>query len=303
MKNRVKVRVPASTANIGPGFDILGLAVSLYNTLEVEKRDDSRLSISYKGEGQSVIPLDDSNMIFKSIKKVFDLAKIPFPGLDIYIDNTIPLMGGLGSSSSAIVSGILAGNELTGLNLDKQKLLELAVEEDGHPDNVTPALMGGFTFSYIKNDGKPAVIELKYPQDLDFIAITPDFHVSTNEARKIMPKEYPTETVIANSRNLYRLIHSLETNQFKNLKDELEDSVHQPYRYQLVPGFKESSEIAYKNGALGAFISGSGPTLGVFARENHQDIINAVQKHFKNQGLKSTARILKVDNDGAITIE
>jgi len=299
---KVTVGVPASTANIGPGFDILGLALTLYNTVTVELLSDNSLEISYSGEGRELITTDKENLIYKAIELVYRSKNIAIPGMRITIQNEIPLMGGLGSSSSAIVSGIVAGDSLAGTNLTQLELLKLAVELDGHPDNVTPALFGGFTLSYTEPDGSPAVIPLQFPADLNVLAITPDFHVSTQEARKVMPPNYPLSVVTENTTRLIRLVRALEANDLSQLSVLLDDRIHQPYRYELVPGFKRGAEIACEKGALGAFISGSGPTLGIFLRGQGETIAQAVTEHFTAAGLSSRTRYLKPDFDGARVI-
>ncbi len=295
----VKVQVPASSANIGPGFDILGLALKLYNTVEMKEMDNDKLVIEYSGEGSEHIVCDESNLIYQGLKKFYDYVDQPCPGFHIKIANDIPLMGGLGSSSSAIVSGIVAANEHTSAKLSKHELLKLAVELDGHPDNVTPALFGGFTFSYQEADESADVIQLKFPGDLKIIAVTPNYHVSTHETRKEMPKKYPIKTVIKNTSNLYRLIKAFEEGELSRLATLLEDEIHQPYRFALVPGLKKAYENAYYNGAIGAYISGSGPTLAVIAKGNYELIAQGVVDEFQKEKLTAKVRVLEVDFNGA----
>lgn len=298
----IKVCVPASTANIGPGFDILGLALDLYNTVEIELLSNNSFQIEYSGEGGDIIPCDKSNLIYQSISKLFSTLNHPLGGLHIKIQNEIPLMGGLGSSSSAIVSGLYAANVLLDNQLTKHQLLKLAVELDGHPDNVTPALFGGFTLSYKDQDHFPNVIKLKFPPDIEIIAVSPEFHVSTQDARKVMPKKYPLSVVTKNTTTLIRLVRALEEEDFTQLPYLLEDEIHQPYRFPLVPGLKKASEIAYQKGALGSFISGSGPTLIALAKDNKEEIAQSMIDVFQSEGLKAKARFLKVDFEGAKVI-
>ncbi|HEO65637.1 MAG TPA: homoserine kinase [Spirochaetes bacterium] len=299
----VKVQVPASTANIGPGFDILGLALTLYNTVEVELLSEPTLDIEYAGEGKEYIPTDSSNMIYKSIQRVFSSLNKPLNGLRIKIDNEIPLMGGLGSSSSAIVSGIVAANALLDNPLTKRDMLKLAVEEDGHPDNVTPALLGGFTLSYRDEEENPSIIPLIFPSGLDIVTVSPDFHVSTQSAREVMPENYPLKVVTKNATRLIRLIRSLEKGQWDELQSLLEDELHQPYRFPLVPGLKKACEKAYQSGAVGAFISGSGPTLAIFCHENREKVGQSVVEVFEQEKLEAKVRYLKVDFEGARIID
>jgi len=298
----IKVQVPASTANVGPGFDILGLALSLYNTIEVEKLSENRVVIEYSGEGKDIIPCNSENLIYKAILKVYEYANVHLHGIHIKIHNDIPLMGGLGSSSSAIVSGIVAGNYLLENKLSKHELLKLAVELDGHPDNVTPALFGGFTLSYKDHKDLPDLVQLKFPSNTDIIAVTPNYHVSTHDARKVMPKNYPLSVIIKNQTNLFRLIKGLEGNKLEDLKYLLEDEIHQPYRFPLVPGLKRACEMAYQEGAIGSFISGSGPTLIALTKDNKENIAQSIVEVFKNEKLEAQSRFLNVDFDGAKVI-
>jgi len=295
----IKVQVPASTANMGPGFDILGLALNLYNTIEVELLSGDKVQITYSGEGSDVIPCDQSNLVYKAIQSVFEQTKQSMPGISINIKNEIPLMGGLGSSSSAIVSGIVAGNALCEKKLSEKELLQLAVKLDGHPDNVTPALFGGFTFSYLEEDGSSDVIQLKFPNDIGIIAVSPQFYVSTSDARKVMPKQYLTKTVINNATQLFRFVKALETKDFSHLRMLLDDQIHQPYRFPLVPGLKKASEVAYEKGAVGSFISGSGPTLIALAVEQPDIIAEEMVAVFEAEGLVARIRYLQPDFAGA----
>ncbi len=299
----VKVQVPASTANIGPGFDILGLALTLYNTVEIELLSEPTLEIEYTGEGKEYIPIDSSNMIYKSIQRVFSSVNKPLNGLKIKIDNKIPLMGGLGSSSSAIVSGIVAGNALLDNPLTKMDMLKLAVAEDGHPDNVTPALFGGFTLSYRDQEKKPSMIPLTFPSEIHIVTVSPDFHVSTQSAREAMPANYPLKVVTENTTRLIRLIRSLEQGQWDDLQSLLDDEFHQPYRFPLVPGLKKACKKAYQSGAIGAFISGSGPSLALFCNDNRENVAQSVVEVFTQEGLEAKVRFLKVDLEGAKIID
>ncbi len=301
MENKLlRVRVPASSANIGTGFDILGLALNLYNTVDIRKSDDG-LNISYTGSGGSVIPLDEGNLVYRAILRVFDKLNEPYIPLHIDIKNDIPLMGGLGSSSSAIVSGIYSANSLLGNRLSRDEMLTLAVDLDGHPDNVTPALFGGFTFSYRDTDNNPKVIALRFPS-VDIVAVSPKYHVSTNKAREVMPLIYPIGVIIKSQTCLFRLIRALEAGDLSNLASLLDDSIHQPYRFPLVPGLRKAYNMAYENGALGVFISGSGPTLVALVNKDRERIANSMVNTFKAEGLKAIYRFLEVDFEGAKVI-
>lgn len=252
----VRIRIPASTANLGSGFDCLGAALSLYNYVTAEEWDGCEI-LSLDG---SAVPPGDDNLVYKSAKRVFELCGKPFFGLRIGEENNIPMARGLGSSSACIVGGLCAGNELLGRPLSRDELLGAAAELEGHPDNVSPALLGGFTVSVM--DGKAVrYVRHELPENLVFAAFVPDFELRTADARSALPKEVPMADAVFDLSRAALMTASICDGKYENLRAAADDRLHQPYRLPLIPGAEELIAGAYENGALAAFISGAGSTV------------------------------------------
>lgn len=216
--------------------------------------------------------------------------------------NAIPPARGLGSSSAALVGGILIGNALTGNKMSKADMLSLATTMEGHPDNVAPALYGGLTVS-IMADGKTLTNSIPIDDELTFITVSPEVEVSTEKAREALPKTIDYQNAVFNVSRVSFLVSSLFTKQYDRIFFGLQDKLHVPYRIRLIPGGKVVLKAAEDAGALGATISGSGSTLIAFATKNEEAIMNAMVNAFRAQGIESTGRILKCCNHGAQSIE
>ena len=196
MNNSVKVTVPATTANMGPGFDCLGMALKLYNQVEISPTDGG-LAIEIQGEGAGDIRKDEGNIVFKAVERLFQEAGRPCPGLVIKLTNHIPAARGLGSSASAIVGGLVAANRLAGDPFTPEKLLALATELEGHPDNVAPALLGGIIISVVQ-EGKVHWLKITPPDGLSTVVAVPDFKLSTRAAREVLPKTVSLQDAVFN---------------------------------------------------------------------------------------------------------
>lgn len=302
----IEVRIPASTSNIGPGFDMLGLALTLYNTVRIEAKEGDKKGeknkIKVAGRWKREIPLDESNLIYKTLidfLKSFGKKELQFR---LSIQNEVPVMAGLGSSSTAILAGLLIGNALCKEPLTRVELLQKAVQIEGHPDNVSPALFGGFTLSYTNRQGEYRVKKLVFPKDLNILVLVPQFCVSTKKARESLPKSYPLNIITRNATRLLRLIKVLEEKEYSLLREVLNDEIHQPYRFDLVPGMQSAYESAYDNGALGVFLSGSGPSLIALVKEqkNQDEILRGMQKNFLNHDIESESYVLSVEEEGTL---
>ena len=284
MKNKITVIVPATSANCGPGYDSLGLACNLYNDFTFEILDTPGFALEVIGEGEDRLRAGGRNLAFLSFLKVWNEVRGTRIGLKVTMQNRIPLSRGLGSSSTAIVAGLVAANLLTGSTLTKERLLNYATEIEGHPDNVAPALLGGITISYMDRSGAHSLRFL--PQkELRFIAVVPDQPLSTHKARQAIPQHIPHQDAVFNA----------------SLNAALEDRLHQPYRIPLITGTEAVFEAAKANGAYGAIISGAGSTLMAYVDpEKDCDIIAAAMTDaFEKYGQRSTAHILKLDINGA----
>ena len=301
----VRVRVPATTANLGPGYDILGLALKLYNIVEIEKSD--KPSIEIEGEGADFLPKDESNIVYQAAQKVFSAFRIPHSAFRIRLINNIPLVRGLGSSAAARIGAIKAANELAGRRLTSEQMLNLAVKLEGHPDNVTPALVGGLTVAALKDNEVRFLRFSGVRNDLKVVVAIPDFEVSTIEARKILPKNVSLVDYVSSGSNILFTTAILTGEGNPELLPELlnesmQDRVHQPYRKKLIPGMNETFNAARKAGAQGVALSGSGSTIAAFSignsEEKNKKIGQAMVAAFQKAGHKSYYKILDVDREG-----
>ncbi|SEM68079.1 homoserine kinase [Paenibacillus sp. OV219] len=260
MNRRVMVKVPASTANLGPGFDALGMALSLYAWIEMAIPEDGRTVINLHGDGLGGIPVDKSNLIYKVAQLVFEKAGVSVPEItiDMYIE--IPLTRGLGSSASAIIGGLVAANALIGSPLSEDELFQLSTELEGHPDNVGASLFGGIVVA--SWDGtRAAKVTIAPPADLEVLVAIPQFELATEKARHALPTQLSMKDAVFNVANSSLLVAALASGQLELIPHAMRDRLHQPYRAPLVPGMAEILEHATEHGALGVALSGAGPTL------------------------------------------
>ena len=298
----VSYKVPATSANIGPGFDCLGMAVNIYNTISFEETDKG-LEIEVIGDGSDTVPLDENNMAYETAKYFFDKVGYKFKGLKIKIHNYIPIARGLGSSSSIVIGALLCANDIAGTNMSKDEILNIANEIEGHPDNVTPALVGSITASVILGD----TVEYKKiipPDMIDTIVLIPEYEMSTNEARKILPKTYDRQDCIYNISRASLLIMAMITSDYELLSKVVDDKIHQPYRKSLIKEYDFFENIMKSNGALATFISGSGSTLMAFCHKTmSQELYEILKEECKKNNIKGTIKILSPVKEGAIKLE
>ena len=300
---RARVRVPGTSANCGPGFDCLGLATTIYNYLDLTLIRSGKVIVESKGEGSENIPRGRRNLTWQAVSRLLkEVGRADeFKGAIIRMKNNVPISRGLGSSSTAIVAGLVAANEIVGSPLNRQELLKLATELEGHPDNVAPALFGGFTVS-VMDKGEVQTFSFQPRIKLKLIVAVPDFELSTRLARKVLPRNVSMKDAIFNVSRASMLIAALVEGREDLLPLAFDDALHQPYRKKLVPGMSEVFEAAKSAGALGAAISGAGSCLIAFtsARSHLEDKISAAMiDAFGSAGVKSKALILDVDRRGA----
>lgn len=255
----VKVRVPASISNLGAGFDCFGMALRLYLTVEMESIRRG-LHVSVFGEGGSEIAFGEENLIFKAAQKLYQVTGIRPPGFRIRINNEIPLSKGLGSSGAATIAGLVGAAKLTQTELPEQTLLSLAHQIEGHPENASASLFGGFTINCIQND-QVICKKVTVSEDLNAVLVVPTATVSTREARKALPKNVPYEDAVFNLQCSSLFTHAFLTGNVESLREAMQDRLHQPYRKHLIPGFDEFERSGYENGALGVCVSGSGSAV------------------------------------------
>ena len=302
-KNRVRVRVPGTSANCGPGFDCLGLATTIYNYLDLTLLRSNKVIVESAGEGAENIPRGKRNLTWQAVRRLLqEVGRADeFKGAVIRTKNNVPISRGLGSSSTAIVAGLTAANEILGSPLNKQELLKLATELEGHPDNVAPAIFGGFTVS-VMDKGEVQTFSFLPRIKLKLIVAVPDFELSTRLARKVLPKNVSMKDAIFNVSRASMLIAALVEGREELLPLAFDDALHQPYRKKLVPGMSEVFDAARRAGALGAAISGAGSCLIAFTSARTQlenKVAASMVEEFKAHGVKSKALILDVDKRGA----
>jgi homoserine kinase len=257
---RVSVSVPASSANLGPGYDCLGVALPMRNTVEVERRPGP-LAVSVSGAGAETLPSDETNLVVRSFKEVWDG---PLDGLAFETRNEVPLQSGTGSSSAAIVAGLAAALALQGRPHGAQELLALAAPIEGHPDNVAAAIAGGFTLAL---DGQwPLVRRIEPPAGLAFVLAVPDHEISTTESRKLLRPDVPRADAVYSLQRTALLVHALTTGELDTLPRALDDRLHQPDRARLTPLFCRIQEGLAALGVYGCTLSGAGPSTLLWVR-------------------------------------
>lgn len=296
--NQVNITVPATTANLGPGFDCLGLALGLYNQVEFTETANG-LSIIVQGEGNGKIPADSSNLIIQSAERLFNHIGRHPTGLKIIQQNNIPAGSGLGSSASAVLAGLLGANALMNDPLSPSEILTLAVEIEGHPDNVAPALYGGLVLSF-KENGRLLIESIPIP-DMQVVIVLPDFNLPTAQARAALPKHIPMADAVFNIGRMALLIRALSGGDYDRMASAMVDRLHQPYRLPLIPGMTQAFSAVLKAGASAVALSGAGPSLIAFAPENHKTIAQAAKEAFTQAGLSSRHWLLPVDRTGSQT--
>ena len=300
MSQDITVKVPATSANIGSGFDALGLALSLYNEVSFRKTDERGLSLVIEGLGQGKITTDfERNLVGQAMLRaaLVNGKTLPENGV-ITLFNRIPLARGLGSSSAAVVGGLLLGNELTGRGMDENQILHEATLMEGHPDNAAPALLGGLCVSVTDEKKKVSVQTFALDEGLSFITVSPDKEVRTADARAVLPQTIDYHAAVFNVAHVAFLVGAFIGKRYDLLRTGLQDKLHMPYRLPLIPGGAEALAAAEKAGAVGATVSGSGSTLIAFAVKGEEQIAQAMKDVFKSVGLASVHHILKACNDG-----
>ena len=296
----ITVKVPATTANLGAGFDTLALALDLYNYVTIELNTKTHIEI--ENEGKNSLPLDEDNIVYIAAKAVFDMAEIKMDGLKIKMVNNIPLARGLGSSASARVGGAIGANYLLGNRFSKDEIMSLTAELEGHPDNVTPALFGGFTISYVDNE-RLRYFKISPNVKFKIIVVIPQFEVSTSMAREILPSEISRDGAVFNISRACLLVSSILTGQLEYIGAGMQDMLHQPYRKKLVPGMEDVFEAAMRNGARGVALSGAGPSIVAFATESFEAIGKSMQGAFLEHNIESRFLVTEVNNNGTEIIE
>jgi len=310
---KVTVKVPATTANIGPGFDCFGIALSMYNKVTIEELvyPDTGLEINMlTGENEKVssvetIPTDANNIVYKAVELLYNYVGQTPPSLRINIETNIPIAKGLGSSASVIVGGILAANKLLGNPADEAAILSIANEIEGHPDNITPAMLGGFLFSSAEDDGSILYRKIDWPQEWKFVLCIPDYELATSISRSVLPEQVNMSDAVFNLKRSAMFIEALHTKDADLMKYALDDRLHQTYRSKLISGFAQMKEqLKDIPSVLGTVISGAGPSVLVINEQdkNFEEIKSSLNSIWQDISVKTIIKSVDIDTKGAVII-
>lgn len=296
----ITIRIPATSANLGPGFDSLGLALDLWNetiiTLAIE------YSVQVNGEGRERISSGENNLIIRSAQRLAEFAGKRLPPFHVDCVNRIPLASGLGSSAAAKLTGLLGANALLGKPLSKSEILDLATEMEGHPDNVAPALLGGLVVSTVE-DGKVFAhkidLEDNHDSPIHITIVLPNFHLSTQQARAALPEQVTLKDAVHNISRAVMVTEAFRRGDLDLLGKAMTDALHQPYRLWLIPGAREAMDAAREAGASAAAISGAGPSIIAFSSKREEAIGEAMTHAFEQAEHSARTFHLKMSHHGA----
>ena len=304
----VSILTPATSANLGPGFDTLGLALQLYNRFDVEiiEGDPWTPQIEVQGVLGDELSTGPDNLFFQAFVLLFQRNQAEPPAVKIRMSIAIPPGCGLGSSATAVVGGLVAANELLrikGLAVRKEELLAPAVESEAgnHPDNVAPALLGGLVATTTVV-GEIRAVKTRFPDALRAIIFTPSFPMDTVTGRKLLPAEYSRDDVTFNTGRVALFLTALQTGRYELIAEAMQDRLHQPYRQALFPAMPDIIQAALDAGAYGASLSGGGSSLIALASSNFQAILRAMRETARSAGVDGTGMILRADQVGARVI-
>lgn len=311
---KVSVKVPATSANIGPGFDCLGMALPIYNVVTIDETvlPGTGVEINILSDEENVdnliidhIPKDENSVVYKAVELLYNSIGQTPSELKINIQTSIPVTRGLGSSAAVIVGALVAANKLLGEPADESALLSIATEIEGHPDNVTPAIVGGLVMSSLENDGSIIYRKLDWPDDWAITVCIPDVELATEISRSVIPKEVPLEDAIFNLKRMGMFVNAVNKHDSDLMKLALTDRLHQPYRAKLVPGLKELSEaFKHEEDVLGCVLSGAGSSMLIISKNNIvEKVTSTTLEIMGNLNVKADVRNLKIEQNGATIIE
>ncbi len=307
---KISVKVPATTANLGPGFDCLGLALPIYNTITIEETvlPGTGIEINVLSDDSikddlimEHIPMDENSIIYKAVELLYNSIGQTPSELKITVQSQIPVARGLGSSASVIVGGLIAANELLGHPADEVALLSIATEVEGHPDNITPAIVGGLVLTSLEDDGRVIYKKLDWPDEWNITVCIPDYELPTDISRSVLPKNVPLEDAIFNAKRMGMFVQAVNTKDAELMKLALQDKLHQPYRMKLVPGLENIIDnLKHEENVLGCVLSGAGPAIIIISQKNDlEKIKNIVKNTWEEMNVKVNIMTLPVEKQGA----
>lgn len=290
----IKIQIPATSANLGAGFDALGLALSYYNYVNIEEAD----GIFIESLDSTDVPKDASNLVYDSAKTLYDICGKPLKGLKIQQVNNIPMARGLGSSSACIIAGLVGANQLLGEPMGLDDLVNLSAQIEGHPDNTAPALLGGIVTAVF--DGKCVHwVKQEVYTTLKFVVVIPNFELKTEKARACLPKEISHKDAVYNLSRAALFSASLLTGKYENLRTAVHDRLHQPYRMELIPHGRDVFDTAYSLGAYASYLSGAGPALMAIVDADNEYFEGKMRFALDRMGLSDwEVHELHIDNIG-----
>lgn len=299
---RVSVRVPATSANLGPGFDVLGLALDLCNELDVEVLDKGPDRVTIAGEGRDLLPKDGMNLICQTMRQVMGRFQ---EGVSVafraHMTNRIPLARGLGSSAAARLAGLLAGNRLCDDPMDEDAVALWAAQMEGHADNVAPALFGGFCAAALVGD-HVRYVRWEAPKEWTAVVCVPTLMLSTEKSRLVLPHSVSLSEATFNAGRVALLIGAITKKRTDLMKEAMEDRLHEPFREHLIPGMREVKSAALAQGALGVALSGAGSSLIAISEKGvkAERVGEAMEKAFRKAGVNAKSQVLKIRSEGAV---
>lgn len=297
--DRVTVFAPATTANMGPGFDSIGMALDMWNELTVERGD---FHVSIEGEGAAELPEDSRNLVVTGVEAAFHAAGKDVPPLRYICKNRVPHGRGLGSSSAAIAAGLIAGSALADADLKIEQIVTLAADLEGHPDNVAPAIYGGCTIGV--HDGQRWIVDtVPVPNDLSAVVFIPDLLTNTHESRARLPDRIPRSDAVYNIGRAALLVSAMHKGRFDLLRQATQDRLHQPLRGQAFPALPRLIKAAMNGGAHGAFLSGAGPTVMALTTGNEITVSYEMAEAARISEVPGKPAILQPSRQGAYVAE
>lgn len=301
----IKVKSPASSANLGPCFDCAGIALPLYNIVKTKKTNDGKIVVIIDEKGDvRRFEVDEKNIIFQSFKKFHEKINTQMIGYEVNVETEIPIARGLGSSASVIAGALIGANELNGKPLSEHDLINIAASIEGHPDNTTPALTGGFVVASIEDDGTVLYEKIKWCDDWKISVCIPDYKLLTELARSVLPKKINFKDAVYNIQKSAQLITAITNGNEDIMRSALNDRIHQPYREKLIPGMVDIIEkLREEQNVLGCVLSGAGPTLAVITKgDNIDNVKQIVHKIWYDLDIKYQIMTFDPTNQGATVI-
>ena len=295
-----EVRLPASTSNLGSGFDCFGLALQLYLTIRATVVPKSSVKCRVRTTGtreSSLLPRTAENLIYRAMVHVAKHEGVELPRIDLVVQNQVPIGRGLGSSAAAIVGGIKLFGLLCNIDLPDSKILDYAAELEGHPDNVGPTLVGGFVVSCVRNQ-EVVLVKRPWPAEIKVIVVSPQTQLETKRARAALTPLVARADAVYNLQRSALFVAALAEGRYELLWEGMQDRLHQDERRSLVPGLAEALEVGRMPGLLGVALSGAGPSVLALAQDNFEEIGLKIASCFDQQKIKSSVRVLEVDING-----